>query len=306
MRCAALIHSDEKAFLFSAGFVPRLNTYPGWNVPNPLDVEICNGEADIKTVLQDILRLSKLNYNSCKFADAYPITLKFAGKVGDILTTLPPEEDKSSEGEISRIQVIQKTAAMADRRRIISSTEMQCFIRDHCTSRLHRGAQGAQLLQASPPARFRPYCPAPTICWPFSAGRRLKPGAGAVRISAPCHPPIIILPLLTDALRGAPFACGATTPYPLPNCAAAAHPRCTRSFPRNSAFDLAAPRKQSPLALSSCRSPHHHPTHLSTAQTSPPHIPRSRHNPKILGRYDAEIVGDRITQIGPVPGNRFP
>lgn len=97
MRCAALIHSDKKAFLFSAGFVPRLNTYPGWNVPNPLDVEICNGEADIKTVLQDLLRLSKLNYNSCKFSDGYPITLKFAGKVGDILTTLPPEEGESDD-----------------------------------------------------------------------------------------------------------------------------------------------------------------------------------------------------------------
>jgi hypothetical protein len=99
MRCAALIHSDKKAFLFTAGFVPRLNTYPGWNVPNPLDVEICNGEADIKTVLQDILRLSKLNYNSCKFADGYPITLKFAGKVGDILTTLPPENGEIGDEE---------------------------------------------------------------------------------------------------------------------------------------------------------------------------------------------------------------
>ena len=26
-------------------------------------------------------------------------------------------------------------------------------------------------------------------------------------------------------------------------------------------------------------------------------------NPKILPRYDAEIVGDRITQARPVPGN---
>jgi len=95
LRGTALLHSDKKAFLFTTGFVPRLNTYPGWNVPNPLDVEICNGEADIQTVLEDILRLSKLNYNSCKFADSYPITLKFAGKVGDILTTLPPEEDES-------------------------------------------------------------------------------------------------------------------------------------------------------------------------------------------------------------------
>jgi hypothetical protein len=97
MRCAALIHSDKKAFLFTSGFVPRLNTYPGWNVPNPLDIEICNGKGDIKIVLEDILRLSKLNYNSCKFADGYPITLKFASKVGDILTTLPPESDDEDD-----------------------------------------------------------------------------------------------------------------------------------------------------------------------------------------------------------------
>lgn len=91
MRGTSLILSDTKAFLFATGFTPRLNTYPGWNTPNPLDVEICNGSADIEIVLNDILRLSKLNYNSCKFSDGFPITLKFAGMIGDILTTNPPD-----------------------------------------------------------------------------------------------------------------------------------------------------------------------------------------------------------------------
>ena len=98
MRGTALKVSEKKAFLFTSGFVPRLNTYPGWNVPNPLEIEICNGEADLETVLQDILRLSKLNYNSCKFSDGYPITLKFAGRIGDILTTLPPKSDRDGSG----------------------------------------------------------------------------------------------------------------------------------------------------------------------------------------------------------------
>ncbi|WP_271623411.1 hypothetical protein [Bradyrhizobium sp. CCBAU 11430] len=31
----------------------------------------------------------------------YPITLKFAGKVGDILTPMPPENQKSSEARDS-------------------------------------------------------------------------------------------------------------------------------------------------------------------------------------------------------------
>lgn len=98
MRGTATLVTTSKAFLFTSGFVPRLNTYPGWNVPNPLDVEICNGEADLKVVLEDILRLSKLNYNSCKFADGYPITLKFAGRIGDILTTLPPQGSDAESG----------------------------------------------------------------------------------------------------------------------------------------------------------------------------------------------------------------
>lgn len=99
MRGSALIISEKKAFLFASGFTPRLNTYPGWNIPNPLDVEICNGDGDIETVLNDILRLSKLNYNSCKFADSFPITLKFAGRIGDILTTIPPESYSSHSAE---------------------------------------------------------------------------------------------------------------------------------------------------------------------------------------------------------------
>ena len=106
LRGTALIVSDRKAFLWTAGFVPRLNTYPGWNVPNPLMIDICNGDADIEVVLNDILRLSKLNYNSCSFADSSPITLKFASKVGDILTTLPPhmrdEEDANDDGQESK------------------------------------------------------------------------------------------------------------------------------------------------------------------------------------------------------------
>jgi hypothetical protein len=35
------------------------------------------------------------------------------------------------------------------------------------------------------------------------------------------------------------------------------------------------------------------------------YIPRSRHNPKILGVDDAEIIGDRITEVGPIPRNFF-
>jgi hypothetical protein len=58
-------------------------------VPNPLTIEICQGEADIEIVLRDILALTKLNYNTCRYGDGKPITLKFADAVGEVLTAGP-------------------------------------------------------------------------------------------------------------------------------------------------------------------------------------------------------------------------
>lgn len=89
LRGLALVENETKAFLWSSGFVPRMQTYPGREVPNPLLVEIVRGMADIDVVLGDVLALTKLNYNTCVFADGNPVTLKFADAVGEILTAGP-------------------------------------------------------------------------------------------------------------------------------------------------------------------------------------------------------------------------
>jgi hypothetical protein len=92
LRGLALIDSDRHAFLATNGFVPRLQTYYGSEVPVPLSVTINRGEADIHVVLQDILGLTKLNYNSCRHSDGMPVTLKFADAVGEILTSGPSHD----------------------------------------------------------------------------------------------------------------------------------------------------------------------------------------------------------------------
>ena len=46
---------EQKGVSVHRGLCAALESYPGWNVPNPLDVEICNGEAN-NEVLRDILR----------------------------------------------------------------------------------------------------------------------------------------------------------------------------------------------------------------------------------------------------------
>lgn len=93
LRGLAYIRDERTAYLWSRGFIPRLRTYPGMEVPNPLLVDICRGQADIEVVLRDIMGLTKLNYNSCIFSDGIPVTLRFANSVGEILTAGPMKED---------------------------------------------------------------------------------------------------------------------------------------------------------------------------------------------------------------------
>lgn len=79
----------RKAVLWTMGYIPELQTYPGREVPNPMSVEICRGEADLETVLADVMGLTKVNFNACVYADGLPVTLRFADAVGEILTAAP-------------------------------------------------------------------------------------------------------------------------------------------------------------------------------------------------------------------------
>ena len=89
LRGIAYVRDERNAFLWTRGWTPRLQTYVGREVPNPLTIEICQGTAPIETVLKDILALTKLNYNTCILGDGKPITLKFANAVGEVLVAGP-------------------------------------------------------------------------------------------------------------------------------------------------------------------------------------------------------------------------
>lgn len=86
LRGNAFIVNERNAFLWTVGHVPKIQTSLSMEVPNPIFIEINKGEADIIQVLKDILALTKLNYNACIYADGIPVTLRFANKIGEILT----------------------------------------------------------------------------------------------------------------------------------------------------------------------------------------------------------------------------
>lgn len=77
--------NEKTAYLWTSGFKPRLGVYDGWETPAPLKISILYGEANIEQVSQDIFALTKLNYNTCRLGESNPVTISFAGAIGDIL-----------------------------------------------------------------------------------------------------------------------------------------------------------------------------------------------------------------------------
>ena len=88
IRGTALRLDHRNAYLWTSGYIPQLDTYIGPETPNPLHVSILRSKysmPDIRSVLTDIMGLTKINYNSCNFNDGLPVTVRFATMVGDIL-----------------------------------------------------------------------------------------------------------------------------------------------------------------------------------------------------------------------------
>lgn len=79
--------------VYTSGYIPSLDTYPSPHVPMPLEIVEHIGDSDIRTLCQDILRLTKMNWNSAEHSGVPPITLRFARLVGEIMSELPEEEE---------------------------------------------------------------------------------------------------------------------------------------------------------------------------------------------------------------------
>jgi hypothetical protein len=83
---------DRDHYLFTTGFVNRWDEYPGPHIPAPLEIGVC-GESNIIDRAQEILCLTKMNWNSAEGIGRHPITLSFARRVGTIMTEM--DEDIS-------------------------------------------------------------------------------------------------------------------------------------------------------------------------------------------------------------------
>ncbi len=89
--------ADGDFLLYTRGYVPFLRIYPGMRVPRPLELIEHIGDSPSDQMMQEILGLTKMNWNSADFACEEPITLAYSRKVGEILALIPRSEPVREE-----------------------------------------------------------------------------------------------------------------------------------------------------------------------------------------------------------------
>ncbi len=89
LRGTLITLTESQHILFSSGYTPRIRTYPGHSIPHPLFITHM-GDSEISEICEEILGLTKLNWNTTAFSTFLPITLEFSSRVGDILSEIDP------------------------------------------------------------------------------------------------------------------------------------------------------------------------------------------------------------------------
>jgi hypothetical protein len=87
----ACVTVGERRYLYTTGYIPSLGRYPHGHVPAPVQITDHVGDSSPRQLLSEVLLLTKMNWNSARFAERVPVTLRFAGEVGTILRDLPDD-----------------------------------------------------------------------------------------------------------------------------------------------------------------------------------------------------------------------
>ena len=85
LRGTAVDFGEKKGLVYTTGYAPFLRCYSGFRIPQPLEISENWGSLTFRECAEDILRLTKLNWNTSAFGTHDPITLAFSRRVGDIL-----------------------------------------------------------------------------------------------------------------------------------------------------------------------------------------------------------------------------
>lgn len=88
LRGTHLALSEKEHILYTRGSVPFFETYPGMYIPSPIKVRLFEYDESPNLICEEILGLTKMNWNNSQFDRRFPITLECARNVGEILKYL--------------------------------------------------------------------------------------------------------------------------------------------------------------------------------------------------------------------------
>jgi hypothetical protein len=88
-----LLINEAAAYLFTSGFMAALGTYPGQHIPAPIRIKTDEG-ASVIQVAQDVLSLTRMNWNTASLTVSQPVTLSFARRIGGIMDEYGDREPK--------------------------------------------------------------------------------------------------------------------------------------------------------------------------------------------------------------------
>lgn len=79
----------NSGIVYLRGSVKFFETYPGLYVPRPIEFSIERSDTSLRQLANEMMSLSKLNWNNTQFDGGEPITVRAARRVGDILKCVP-------------------------------------------------------------------------------------------------------------------------------------------------------------------------------------------------------------------------
>lgn len=97
LRGTLLSFDDKNHLLYTRGAVPYFETYPGMYIPKPLQIRLYRHDESPETICNELLGLTKMNWNNTQFDRRSPITVECSRKVGDILKYIPEDSDSEME-----------------------------------------------------------------------------------------------------------------------------------------------------------------------------------------------------------------
>jgi len=92
LRGTLLSVDTRRHLLYTRGSVPFYGTYPGMYIPTPLPFRLVDTESSPERLAEELLALTKMNWNQTQLDGRLPITLRTADRVGEILRHLGPND----------------------------------------------------------------------------------------------------------------------------------------------------------------------------------------------------------------------